>query len=165
MQFLFEILFKRAKYFFFFVVFFIFYFTSKPTSASPQFKPLANTGFVKKADVKTNRQLLNKYKNQVSLKKEQFEMCIGLVLGDANLQTQNNGKSYRLKFEVGDKNLEYLKHIQEMLDPFILSEPNQIIRVNNSGHEVKTFQLQTISHSDFNTLARGFQLEKGKKKN
>jgi len=29
----------------------------------------------------------------------QFESIIGLMLGDASLQTQNQGKTYRVKFE------------------------------------------------------------------
>jgi hypothetical protein len=35
----------------------------------------------------------------VCLTVEQWEASIGLMLGDASLQTQNEGKTYRLKFE------------------------------------------------------------------
>jgi len=132
-----------------------------PKPQKPYSQPSASS--ISKYNIGQSRLLLNQYKKQISLQKEQFEMCIGLVLGDTHLQTQNNGKSYRLKFEVGEKNLDYLKHIQEKLDPFILSQPNEIIRVNKYGHEVKTFQLQTISHESFNRLANGFQIQKGKK--
>ena len=39
----------------------------------------------------------------MSLNAVQFETAIGLMLGDARLQTQNKGKIYRLKFEWSDK--------------------------------------------------------------
>jgi hypothetical protein len=35
----------------------------------------------------------------VCLTVEQWEASIGLMLGDASLQTQNEGRTYRLKFE------------------------------------------------------------------
>ena len=47
-----------------------------------------------------NSHLIKEYKNSlVSLSVEQKEASIGLMLGDASLQTQNKGKNYRLKFE------------------------------------------------------------------
>lgn len=160
---MFEALFKRATYLLFFAVFSFFCLIRKPVYATPKPQLQATVVCVQKGDVGKSRRLLKQYKNQISLKKEQFEMCIGLVLGDAHLQTQDEGKTHRLKFEVGDKNLDYLNHIQEVLDPFILSNPNEIVRVNKYGKTVKTFQLQTISHADFNALANGFQIQKGKK--
>jgi hypothetical protein len=37
----------------------------------------------------------------VGLTNVQFEAAIGLILGDASIQSQNKGKTYRLKFEWG----------------------------------------------------------------
>lgn len=46
-----------------------------------------------------NSKLVREYKQSlISLNTEQWEASIGLMLGDASLQTQNNGKNYRLKF-------------------------------------------------------------------
>ena len=51
-----------------------------------------------------NSKLIKEYKKSlISLNTEQWEASIGLMLGDASLQTQNNGKNYRLKFEWSDK--------------------------------------------------------------
>jgi hypothetical protein len=48
----------------------------------------------------SNSTLLREYKKSLTaLSVIQFETSIGLILGDASLQTQNNGKTYRLKFE------------------------------------------------------------------
>jgi len=47
-----------------------------------------------------NSNLIKEYKKSLnSLSKIQFEASIGLMLGDASIQTQNKGKNYRLKFE------------------------------------------------------------------
>jgi hypothetical protein len=47
-----------------------------------------------------NSKLLKEYKKSlINLNDIQIESSIGLMLGDASLQTQNNGKSYRMKFE------------------------------------------------------------------
>jgi hypothetical protein len=50
--------------------------------------------------ISPNSNLLKKYKEQLNtLSKEQWEASIGLILGDASLNTQNKGKTYRIKFE------------------------------------------------------------------
>jgi len=163
---MFEKLFKRARYLFPLAILILFYSITKPVYATQKLKLQSPTSSVsiQKSDIGQSRTRLRQYKNQLSLKPEQREMCLGLVLGDASIQTQNNSESYRLKFEVGEKNLEYLEHIQGELDEFILAKPNPIVRTNKNGHEVKTFQLQTISHSDFNSIANGFKLSKEQKR-
>lgn len=158
-----EYFFKRAKYLFFFVLFLLFYSNTKAAFATPKPQSTPMAASMPKP-TGTSRKALKQYKSQISLKREQFETCIGLILGDASLQTQDDSKSYRLKFEVGEKNIEYLKHIQEVLEPFIISQPREVTRVNKAGNTVKTFQLNTISHPDFNVFAEGFLLNKGNKK-
>lgn len=47
-----------------------------------------------------NSRLLRQYKESlVELSPTQREAAIGLILGDASLQTQNGGKTFRMKFE------------------------------------------------------------------
>jgi hypothetical protein len=47
-----------------------------------------------------NSRLLKQYKESlVELSPIQREAAIGLMLGDASLQTQNGGKTFRMKFE------------------------------------------------------------------
>lgn len=46
-----------------------------------------------------NSKKIKEYKKTLnSLNKIQLESAIGLVLGDASLNTDNKGKTYRLKF-------------------------------------------------------------------
>ena len=47
-----------------------------------------------------NSKIMKDYKGSLhSLNDIQREASIGLLLGDASLQSQNNGKTFRLKFE------------------------------------------------------------------
>ena len=42
------------------------------------------------------------------------------MLGDASLQTQNKGKTYRMKFEWGEKSKIYLDHVYSLFDEWVL---------------------------------------------
>jgi len=47
--------------------------------------------------INPNSRLIKEYKlSLIELSKIQFEASIGLMLGDASIQTQNKGKNYRL---------------------------------------------------------------------
>lgn len=59
-----------------------------------------------------NSNKVKEYKNSlIKLSNIQKEAAIGLLLGDASLQSQNEGKTYRIKFEWGDKNKAYALHV------------------------------------------------------
>jgi hypothetical protein len=67
---------------------------------------------VKKQEIGKSRTLLRRYKQKLtSLSKVERQVAIGIMLGDASLQTQDGGKSYRLKLLQGDKNKDYLFHL------------------------------------------------------
>jgi hypothetical protein len=80
--------------------------------------------------------LLKQYKSSLILSKEQWEASIGLMLGDASLQTQNNGITYRIKFEWSDKSKIYLDHVYNLFDEWVLSQPHKKVRANPAGNEV-----------------------------
>lgn len=111
-----------------------------------------------KLQIGKSRKLLQEYKMilPAALPSELFEMTIGLLLGDASLQTQDNGKTYRIKFEYGDRNFEYAKHLYEKFIHWILSPPRIQDRINSNGVTVRTWCFQTISHSAFVPLANIF---------
>jgi hypothetical protein len=47
-----------------------------------------------------NSKLLKQYKESlICLSNNQWEASIGLILGDASLRTQNNGKTFKIQFE------------------------------------------------------------------
>lgn len=110
-----------------------------------------------------NSKLLQDYKKSLtSLSAAQIEAGIGLVLGDASLQTQNKGKTYRMKFEWGNKNKAYLDHVYILFNEWVLSFPHEKIRTSPKGNTVINWGFQTISHEAFLQLA-GLFLNNNKK--
>lgn len=121
---------------------------------------------IKKENLKglsPNSKLIREYKKSlISLNQMQLEASIGLMLGDASLQTQNKGKTYRLKFEWSDKSKSYIDHVIALFDQWILSEPHKKIRISPKGNEVINWGFQTLSHEAFNFLADLFLQNKAK---
>ena len=112
-----------------------------------------------------NSAKLKEYKDSlIELTIEQKEAIIGLMLGDASLQSQNKGKTYRIKFEWGDKNKAYVLHVFNLFDEWLLSQPHKKERLSPKGNLVINWGFQTFSHKAFNYLAELFLLDKGGKK-
>jgi len=104
-----------------------------------------------------NSNLVKAYKESLkNLSTIQFEAAIGLMLGDASLQTQNKGKTYRMKFEWGDKNKPYLDHVYNLFAEWVLAKPHIKKRINSNGNIVVNWGFQTISHEAFNILSQLF---------
>ena len=112
-----------------------------------------------------NSTKLKEYKDSlIELSIEQKEAIIGLMLGDASLQSQNKGKTYRIKFEWGGKNKAYVLHVFNLFDEWLLSQPNKKERLSPKGNLIVNWGFQTFSHKAFNYLAELFLLDKGGKK-
>lgn len=101
-----------------------------------------------------NSTKIKEYKNNLlELTLIQKEAVIGLMLGDASLQSQNKGKTYRLKFEWVNKNKIYALHVFELFDEWVLSQPHKKERLSPQGNLVINWGFQTFSHIAFNYLA------------
>nr|YP_006666386.1 putative LAGLIDADG homing endonuclease [Trebouxiophyceae sp. MX-AZ01]AFQ93741.1 putative LAGLIDADG homing endonuclease [Trebouxiophyceae sp. MX-AZ01] len=137
---------------------------TKSESSACNGKPLSIA--VKKQEIGKSRTLLKRYKQQLtSLSKVEGQVAIGIMLGDASLQTQDGGKSYRLKLLQGDKNKDYLFHLCTVFSRWILSPPSPQNRQSKiTGKDLKAWRSQTISHKAFNILAKIFLDERGKKR-
>ena len=110
-----------------------------------------------------NSKLIKEYKNSlISFTPEQWEASIGLMLGDASLQSQNKGKTYRMKFEWSNKTKPYLDHVFNLFDEWVLSNPHKKARLSPKGNLVITWGFQTISHEAFNSLAKLFLINNKK---
>jgi len=113
--------------------------------------------------INPNSRLIKEYKQSlISLSTIQFEASIGLMLGDASLQSQNKGKTYRLKFEWSDKTKPYLDHVFNLFDEWVLSNPHKKSRFSPKGNLVVNWGFQTISHEAFNSLADLFLINNKK---
>jgi hypothetical protein len=111
-----------------------------------------------------NSNKVKEYKySLIELSNIQKETAIGLILGDASLQTQNEGKTYRIKFEWGDRNKAYVLHVFNLFDEWVLSEPHKKSRISPKGNIVINWGgFQTFSHEAFNYLADLFLKKKHK---
>ena len=103
--------------------------------------------------VSPNSKLFKEYKKSLTcLSQIQFDASIGLVLGDASLNT-SNGKTYRMKFEWSDKHRAYIDYVYSVFDEWIISPPHKKVRTSPKGNLVTNWGFQTISHEAFNPLA------------
>lgn len=84
-----------------------------------------------------------------------FNVCIGVLLGDASLQknTSKAKKKYRLKLLQGAKNKDYIYHLHHEFKAFVLSPPFFDSKRN-------TYSFQTVFHSEFKRLADIFLINK-----
>lgn len=108
---------------------------------------------------------MKEYKKKlIELTEIQKEAAIGLMLGDASLQSQNKGKTYRMKFEWGDRNKAYAMHVYKLFDEWVLSQPHKNSRISPKGNLVINWGFQTISHEAFIFLANLFFKQMNNKK-
>ena len=94
-------------------------------------------------------------KLKLKLSDQQREVLVGLLLGDACLETQNGGKTYRLKIEQSEKHQDYLQHLYDLFAEWVLTQPRK--RQVHSGDFVSVnLAFQTVSHSAFRFYAQNF---------
>jgi len=67
------------------------------------------------------------YKKSLKLTKFQRELIIGMLLGDAHLETRSQGRVYRLKVEQSIKQKEFVDWLYVALDNWTNQEPKERI--------------------------------------
>lgn len=73
-------------------------------------------------------------------------ILIGSLLGDANLQTFTNGKSWRIRFIQGDCHKEYLFHLYSIFASVVNTPPKSI--TDKYGNTLWYFNTLVISNID-----------------
>lgn len=104
-----------------------------------------------------NSKKIEAYKTTLKLNDLQKEVLFGLMLGDAHLETQNEGRTYRLKIEQSEKHSEYVFHLYEIFIDWVLTEP----QIKNQQSYSKVW-FQTLSHASFRFFAQQFYKDKTK---
>lgn len=104
-----------------------------------------------------NSKEIEQYKSKLKLSDIQRQAIVGLLLGDAHLETQNKGRTYRLKFEYSVKHSDYAMHIYELFKEWVLTPPQ--IKSDISHNNI---WFQTVSHGAFRFYAQQFY-KSGKK--
>lgn len=98
---------------------------------------------------------IEEYKSTLRLTAEQREALVGLLLGDAHLETRNGGRTYRLKIEQSEAHRAYVEHLYRMFRPWVLTAP-QPKQVISRGHASTNWWFQTVSHGAFRFYAQQF---------
>ncbi|GIV18325.1 MAG: hypothetical protein KatS3mg023_0076 [Armatimonadota bacterium] len=94
---------------------------------------------------------IEEYKQKLKLDRTQREVLVGLLLGDGHLETQNEGRTYRLKVEQNEKHQPYVQHLYELFQAWVLTPPQP----KKEGK----WWFQTISHGAFRFYAQQFYRE------
>ena len=99
---------------------------------------------------------IEKYKLSLKLNAEQHEVLVGILLGDAMLETQNRGMTYRVKVEHGVSQKAYTEHLYGILKDWVLTQPKirQVTLSNGKTYGKVTFS--TLSHGAFRFYAHQF---------
>jgi len=101
-------------------------------------------------------------KRKLKLSREQREVLVGILLGDACLETQNQGRTYRLKIEQSERHQAYLNHLYHLFEEWVLTPPRRRSVVSR-GHESWNWVFQTVSHGAFRFYAHQFYEDKRKR--
>lgn len=100
--------------------------------------------------------VIEQHKESLSLTLEQREALVGLILGDACLESQNGGRTYRLKIEQSAQHEAYVRHLHELFGSWVLSEPHQKVKTASNGTQTTSWAFNTVSHQAFRFYAHQF---------
>lgn len=81
-----------------------------------------------------NSNSLKEASKNLKLTEEQRGIIVGLLLGDGHLETQNNGRTYRLKVEHGEQQKQYLEWLYTKLETWIPGSIYSRIRHEKYNH-------------------------------
>ncbi len=101
---------------------------------------------------------IEKGKASLELSDLQRETLVGLLLGDAHLETQNRGRTYRLKFEYSVEQSAYANHLYDTFKSWVRTPPQ--LKLDPTHHNI---WFQTVSHGAFRFYAQQFYEEKRKR--
>jgi LAGLIDADG DNA endonuclease family len=96
------------------------------------------------------------YKKSLELSSVQREVVVGILLGDACLETQNGGRTYRLKIEQCARQEAYVVHLYSLFREWVLTPPGVRTKRASNGSVSSNIAFQTVSHSAFRFYAQQF---------
>ena len=113
-----------------------------------------------------NTKELKEHKKTLKLTKIQREVLIGLLLGDGSMQTQNDGRTYRLiHVQGGRKKDVYTNHLFQVFGPWILTPPKLSPLISGGGNYKRgdPWRLSTLSHENLRFYGKLFYKDGNKK--
>ncbi len=103
------------------------------------------------------------YKTGLRLTTEQREVLVGLLLGDACLETGNGGRTYRLKIEQSARHQAYVQHLYQLFLPWVLTPPRERRSKASNGSWATSWLFSTVSHEAFRFYAHQFYDDRTKR--
>ncbi len=94
-------------------------------------------------------------KRLLRLSNKQKSILIGTILGDGHLETQNKGRTYRLKIEHSIKQAYYVDWIYDQFKDWVNTPPKS--KVKRLGtQELENYYFQTLSVGQFRFYVKQF---------
>ena len=98
----------------------------------------------------------------MKLDEQTRSIIVGTLLGDGHLETQNSGRTYRLKIEHSVKQRAYVQWLYEHLEKWVLQSPKEKTKVVK-GKTYTNIWFSTISDGKFRFYGQQFYDKDGKK--
>lgn len=98
----------------------------------------------------------------MKLSRVQKEILFGIGLGDAHFETQNQGISYRIKFEQSLKHEAYINHLYTVFQNWVKTPPKQRIIHYKNNKESINMRFSTVYASIFTFYGNQFYKNKTK---
>ena len=108
-----------------------------------------------------NSKTIEQHKEKLKLTDEQKEILVGLMLGDGCLETQNKGRTFRLKIEQSLDHQAYVHHLYHLFSEWVLTPPRIKEKVSKNSKS-QNLAFQTVSHEAFRFFAHQYYKD-GKK--
>ena len=108
-----------------------------------------------------NAKIIENHKKKLKLTQRQRQIIVGKMLGDGHLETQNNGKTYRLKVEHSIKQKEYVDWFYQEFKKWILAKPQKKRKIRN-GKLSYNYWVNTLTSGSFRFYAHQFYKDKKK---
>ena len=99
---------------------------------------------------------IEEHKKSLVLTEAQREVLVGILLGDACLETRNAGRTYRVKVEQSARHEAYVRHLHAMFGAWVLSPPRLRKCKASNGTECSSWVFNTVSHGAFRFYAQQF---------
>lgn len=98
---------------------------------------------------------IENYKKRLKLTEKQRDVLVGVLLGDGCLETQNQGRTYRLKVEHSLSQKDYTDWLFGIFKDWVLTEPKPR-KYTSYSRERTNYRFSTISHGSFRFYAQQF---------
>lgn len=104
---------------------------------------------------------IEEYKQNLKLSNRQREILVGLLLGDGHLETQNNGRTFRLKIGHSITQAKYVNWLYDQFKEWVITPPQEK-QVSLNNKSFVNYWFNTISHASFRFYGQQFYCSKKK---